>query len=639
MADVYTPPPDFAYLLVTPFSMPSDRGDRWAVSFTGNNAALVAAALSVVVTVSFLCLWNLIVFVAMFFRGNGLLQRYAALVTLWNSNDSWFAFTAMLSYTWQTWQGSKSGHHWPDFLYGLAFCLLALAVFGASIAMGIVAPSLVEIGNVAPVRPSALFYPAIPAADPAQRLQDFGLRAPSVMRALGSVEAAKVTLRSRVSVEIDQSYAPRDDGERIISLDYGYSLSGIDLGLQGGTDLKLAVEGHCVTEYGWLVEPDGGEYDEYKLWNDDRRAEFVLVNENDIMHAPTASFIPHADASKQLISNSNVSFAVLVHSAHRSSITAGGDPWYATEPRPVNATPAPFEAQFWMKRRRPALSCWEQAKWSYGEHTADSVFDLKTIPGIKVPEVLLNVLEATLGGGPMLVRLGNASGDSALRSRTTSPNGVINAGVSSMHDDMERLILASFVATRSIFTDATMFGQPDNYENVMVGANGEPRDGAGNFVVSSPNIQTFSLTGIVTLAAILLALLLANSAAKILVRFHHGRHGGGSPNNEMEKTGKSTLGNEEETSTNAGGDGNPAPEAKDAQPSPWALFHVLSAVQLFRCLYETDEDFTKCGWACDRVVPDEENKKRFLLHPPCKDRKCMGHVQKNSLEAARNNTA
>ncbi|KAH7110719.1 hypothetical protein EDB81DRAFT_863039 [Dactylonectria macrodidyma] len=60
------------------------------------------------------------------------------------------------------------------------------------------------------------------------------------------------------------------------------------------------------------------------------------------------------------------------------------------------------------------------------------------VPGMKIKEVLLDVLEAALGTSPMIARLGNASGDSTLRSRTTSPNGVINAQASKMVDDMER---------------------------------------------------------------------------------------------------------------------------------------------------------------------------------------------------------
>ncbi|KAK3309823.1 uncharacterized protein B0T15DRAFT_545920 [Chaetomium strumarium] len=644
MADVYTPPPDSSYLLVTPFTMPSDRGDRWAVSFTGNSSALVAAALSVMVTVSFLCLWNFISFVAVLSVRAETRHRYVAVVTLWNSNDPWFAFKELLHYTYRHYQTfrSQGDKRWDDFRYGLVFCLLAFAVFGSSIAMGIVAPSLVQIGNVAPVRPSTVFYPATPAPeDSAQELHDFGLRAPSVMRALGSVEAAQVTLRQRVSITQNQDYAPLPDGDRNVSLDYRYSLSGVELGIFGGSDLRLTVEGHCFTEYSWSrpAPPDGSDPDAadwYRLWNepgtdDDQWTQWVLLNQFDTAHAPSASFINHPNGAEQLAGGVDMLYAVLVHAAWRSSITIGGDPWYATESRPANDPPAPYNAAFRMKRRRPVLSCGERNSWTYAGHAVTSVLDLKTTPGMKIPTVLLDILETTLGGGPMVVRLGNASGDSALRSRTTSPNGVIDAGASSMFADMERLILASYVATRSLFTDAVMFGGGADYANVVEGADGQPREGAGHFVVSSPDIQTFSLTGIVTLAVILLVLILLNALTWLLLHFHHQ-----SENN----TGTNITTEAQQTEAEAAAVKGPKPgmfglrkktrDIRAENKHKWTRFHVLAAAQLFRCVYEPETGPPpREVWSCSSVDTNHyENGSGKLVVRTCGEAKCMGHIGK-----------
>ncbi|RYP69885.1 hypothetical protein DL771_005828 [Monosporascus sp. 5C6A] len=596
MADVYTPPPDSSYLLATPFFMPSDQGDRWAVSFTGNGSAILVSALSVVITLSFLCFWNLISFLAMFFDGKATRRRYVALIMLWNSNDPWFAFKELLSYAWHC-ASFVNPDVRGDFWYGLTFCIIALAVFGGSIAMGIVGPSLVQIGHVAPVRPSVLFYPATPAIDGVQQLQDFGLRAPAVMRALGSVEAARVTLRSRVLVS-RQDFENRPDNERVIGLTYSYSLSGVELGLQGGIDLALEVEGSCITEYEWLREEPDNRFDRYNLWNDANQNYFVTVTPSEIQHAPQADFYTHPHAEEQILNGSNVSYAVLVHSAHRASIRPGSDPWYATESR--NQTfDAPHNATFQIRRRRPVLSCWEQDSWRYGTQDVTSVYELKNISGIAIPTVLLEVLETNFGGGPMVVRLGNASGDSALRSRTTSPNGVIDAERSSIYDDMERLILASFVASRSIFTDATMFGQHDEYENVFTGPDGQPADGAGNFVVSNPDVQTFSLTGIISIMVIFAALLLADCAVSLLVRFHHDHQN----SNHWAKK--------------------------------WARFHVLTAVQLFRCVYEPGAGETKCcQWSCEHPVPEEKDDIKFkVVEEKCTRNKCKGHINNYSKES------
>ncbi|RYO82915.1 hypothetical protein DL766_003392 [Monosporascus sp. MC13-8B] len=602
MTDVYTPAPDSSsYLLATPFSMPSDRGDRWAVSFTGNSAALLVAALSTIIAVSFLCLWNFICFIAMLFDGNATRRRYVALVTLWNSNESWFAFKELLSYTYQcATYHPNSDPYWGDVAYGLVFCIIALAVFGGSIAMGIVGPSLVQIGNVAPPQPSTLFYPRIPAADdPVQQLQEFGLRAPGLLRALGSVEAARVELRSRVLVDADTSYPDRENGDRVIGLKYGYSLSGLELGLQGGIDLELAVEGSCITEYGWYVESaEDDEVDMYHLWNNANDSAWVLLNLYETQHAPRATFHLHSQGVDQLLSGSNVSYAIIASSARRSSISPGSDPWYATEPRDEHDPR--FDAGHWIKRQRPVLSCWEQNRWRYGTQNVASVYELKNIPGMAIPTVLLEVLETTFTV-PMIVRLGNASGGSALRSGTRSLNGVIDAHTCSIYDDIERLILASFVASRNVFSDATMFGQSGNYPNIFTSPNGQPGNGAANFVVSSPDIQTFSLTGIVTLAAISVVPIMARCAAWWLVRVHNGR--------------------------------------QDPQlgANKWTRFHVLTAVQLFRCMYEPGADTQSRQWNCAMPVPDELDENSFRLVPNKCQAYCKGHIDKDTVRMARCN--
>ncbi|KAH6649314.1 hypothetical protein F5144DRAFT_634473 [Chaetomium tenue] len=627
MADVYTPPPDSSYLLVTPFSMPSNIGDRWAVSFTGNNSTLVAAALSIVVTVSFLCLWNFISFIAVLAVPKPTRHKYVAAVVIWNSNDPWFAFKELLLYTYRQAQRNTEKKQWKHTWYGLVFCLLALAVFGTSIAMGIIAPSLVQIGNVAPVRPSAVFYPTTPTSD-ADLLRDFGLRAPSVMRSLGSVEAAAVTLRQKVAVKANEDFDTPASSERNVGVDYGYSLSGVDLGISGGSNLGLVVKGHCMTEYGWSRDPPEDEdstnaYDEYRLWNDPSpdAAQFVYLNDFDTQMAQIS---------------------------WQRAISCSSPPAATPELRETPDDATRFNAAFRMKRWRPVLSCREKNSWTYAGQTVASVVDLKAIPGIKIPRVLLEILETTLSGGPMVVRLGNASGDSALRSRSTSPNGVIDAGSSSMFTDMERLILASYAATRNIFTDAVMFGQPDNYGNVAEGPDGQPREGAGNYVIQSPDIQTFSLTGIVVLLVILATLILLNCVTSLLIHFNHqpsvanNAKGDNTNNSVTENTNPAA----ENIAISEDKTGNPpditetgtssaSPENKNrTHNNKWTRFHVLAATQLFRCVYEQDpEQGTKREpreeWSCDSSAmthygTDEES---FVIET-CDKPKCMGHIRK-----------
>ncbi len=535
-----------------------------------------------------------------------------------------------------------------------------------------------------------------PPAGSVKQLVDYGLRAPAVMRAMGSVEAAQVTLRKRVLIGQDEYTAK--DGEPGTKLSYSYFLSGVDFGLQGGHELGLMVEGCCDSEYSWFrdVEPQfADEMDLYHLWgiNGSSTEQLVNLDTSYVKRAPTAGFYLHPRAETQKFEGgSNVSYAIIVFSAHRTSTTKGGDVWYATEPR--NETDERYNATFQVMRRRPALSCWEKNTWAYRSHNMTSVYDLKGIPDIKIAQVLLEVLEITLGGEPMIVRLGNAAGDSVLRSRTTSPNGVISAQESSAYSDMERLILASFVATRSIFTDATMFGTQNTMpqDNVFLGGTSEPVEGAGEFVVSSPDIQTFSLTGMVTLAVILCALLLANCAVSFLVQFnqdrrsdypHHDRHAfrtryghkhgysnlsissqpsnvytlGVSANTRCRTRSNSatlqatqTIGLLHIPDSGSTIDLNPkatapGPEVTTAMAdesqitsnhpnanNKWTRFHVLKAVQLFRCMYEPGDSTESRTWSCRRPVPFEQDGGSFrLVEGRCGEYGCKGHVDKTTV--------
>jgi hypothetical protein len=89
-----------------------------------------------------------------------------------------------------------------DFWYGVTFSTVALGIIGTSITIGIVGPSLIQIGNVAPVRPSIVFY-LEPPHSKLDALRQFGLIAPAALRAIGSTKAAKVTLRPRVDIDLD----------------------------------------------------------------------------------------------------------------------------------------------------------------------------------------------------------------------------------------------------------------------------------------------------------------------------------------------------------------------------------------------------------------------------------------------------
>jgi hypothetical protein len=446
-------------------------------------------------------------------------------VVIWNTRDPWGTLVELVKYTLACKRSPTAGGG-GDLWFGVAFSLLALCVFVATVAMGIITPSLVHIGHVAPVRPSAVFWP-----NTGSNYYDdkFAIRGQAILRALGSVEAARVTLRSNVQIErrkvnsSDETYM-RSDTDK---LDYVYRVSGVDMGIQGGSDLELEVTGVCdimeewylrggrpEEEYRWADNPERCDW--YDLWTgtDLNQTWYVLADNATAKYGARAEFVL-GGVSSRWRNTSSASYAVLINSAFLESLTPSGDSWYETRVE---------DYRYQVKRGRPPLACLERNQWSYRGQNVSSVFDLKGLIGMQILRVLLEIVEAAFLDGPMILSIEKSSGSSALKSQTTGGgSGKINAKQCSMFDDMERFVLASFVATRNILSDAAMSSGSENMVNLVTGSDRRPKPGTGQFVLSVPNVQTFSLTGIVSLASILGFLALANLFIWLLIHFHQGR--------------------------------------------------------------------------------------------------------------------
>ncbi|KAL7945340.1 hypothetical protein V8C42DRAFT_322847 [Trichoderma barbatum] len=345
--------------------------------------------------------------------------------------------------------------------------------------------------------------------------------------------------------------------------------------------------GSCTTEYGWINNSVDPTRDIYHLWNNASIPFEVPITRDTIQEAPKVSFIPHPDAADQYIHDGNTSFAIVIWSAHRASIKQGGDPWYKTEDRNASFK-APFKAPFWIMRARPVLSCWQKDSWRYGSKSVTNIAELKHLPGIKIKPVLLNVLQSALSY-PVLMSLGTASGDSALKSRSTSLNGVINAEVSNIVDDLERLILASFAFTRNVFLDTTMHQESGGLSNLMLDGSRQPADGAGDFAVSSPNFQTFSMVGLIIVFVVLVALWATRFILHTILFLH---------------------------------------TAEETKRSKLMLFRALPAVQLFRRIYEqpTEIGEQNSNWPCGQHFPKSNDGTTFKM-VECKDIKTNGHCK------------
>ena len=630
----YATPNHDAYQLYRSFYMPTDDGPTWAVAFSRRNGIILTAALSIIFTFLFMYLWIFVAALLVWFDGDRRLRRYVALVTIRNSRDPWLVFKDLIHYTYHCVPSGGGSKNWRDFRYGFTVSLVAFLIYASGLTVGVLGPSLLQLGNAAPVRTPNLFYPVTPnisSPTEPQYLQFYGLKMASMFRAISSLTIDRKTLDNAVKLEVEGPTPLPDSDDVNLRVSYNYSLTGVDLGLQYVPELRLTVQGSCVTEYGWYNEALSAalyknQAEVYTPWNLNLTEHpgtlvSISLDGNRTLASPNAKFIPKPfeSESEYIGSKGNSSYAIAIASVHRVSPTESKDPWFLTEKAPTLSQKDPrnpLGQPYWVKPRRPLLDCWEKSTWSYKGKTDLNLADgslknatTSTSPeGGPLAEVLFSVINAALTL-PMVVNSGFYIGESALASRTTGPPGVLNAAACGIETEMRRLVEAAYVATKNLFTETTMAPPHAGFPNMFTTTSIQPDDDqimpadAGGFVVISPDVQAFSLTGILILAGILLLMALIQfSAPRLWLRWHRSRHSNLDPLNDSHKGGSSV----------------------------WIhMMEDLSAAHLFRALYERTPGVSEAYWPCDAKYPLGEDDRVFsLAECKCGREGCMGHIEK-----------
>lgn len=359
-----------------------------------------------------------------------------------------------------------------------------------------VAPSII-IGHAAPVSPTAIYIPKyLPNQTLEERTETFALEVPAALRAAGSVQPIDSSIGSLVSVDELETSEILENGERLARIGYRYSVSGLDFGLQRYPDLFFHVEGSCVTEYDWVTFDKLGT-NVYHLWNNST----TVINVSSIYDGriPLVFFqTPYVlDDSKS--TSTNTSFAAVISSYGKLSFSSSTDPWYLTEKSSDPGIP------YQVKRGRPALSCWQNDIWSYRGY--NSSYDLVgELPGLHLSEVLLSIFSRFLSG-PKIVNLATKLGATALQSGSTALGRILDAGSASIHSDLERLVLASYIATKNVLTDATLI-PTGTIPNLVEDSNGNIFPGVADFVVRSSSVSTLSIRALIIFPMLSVALLL-----------------------------------------------------------------------------------------------------------------------------------
>ena len=470
--------------------MPIENGTRDAIAVSFDFGKKILSAYTLMVNLIVLQIWTLIVLAAisMFMRKAHSPNIGAASAAIWNSQTSAFSvLTLMAKYFLQL-------KRKRDRLYVLSWMFAAAGFIALAYVISILVPRFLILGNGAPVEPESIFVP-MNYNDSDQRLfESNSLLTPLSLRAAGSVNAT--TLQK---VNMNNPVVTSSVNGTVKQIGYAYTITGAEFGLQHAPDLRLTVEGSCVTEYSWLVDTsfrDNTVVDNYSIFAGDPSA--VKTRTLSLLdgRAPTCFF--HVGSR----SESNTTFAIAVSSIGRLSYTEGSDPLYATN---ASGKSAPYNVM----SQRPILSCWQNDIW-FNKDKKSATSDLSSLPGLNIPKDFISLFFQRFLGVPVIATMGPRLGNRAIQSSVTSVEQVFDAGASSMEKDLHYLVAAAYIASTRVLGDTTTISSDStNLSNLALDpATGKLYPGIADFIINSSNIATLSVKVLIIIPVVLVSLFL-----------------------------------------------------------------------------------------------------------------------------------
>ncbi|PUU77236.1 hypothetical protein B9Z19DRAFT_1065980 [Tuber borchii] len=527
--DIFTNPANNTYVtgITNFFLMPTDSGGIPAVAVSKKASGYINSAYTFLTILIFMTGWDLILAITMAFWHTSGEHSQTPLAALWDSGESMSATMLLGSYCKRVTLGNprEGSMKWKstDLTWGLPFVFIALVMTLGNAAAGVVVPPQLAMGNVVPPAKDVIFYPDVAHLN---RTDDGragiaileSLKAPSALLALVTIEVSEATVRKRVHIE---SGINGDSA----NVDYDYNVTGVDMGLQNDPKLKLMVKGSCRTDDTWLLNStDQG--DTYRLFGGNDT--FEVKYQPEVGLPPMVNF----QINRNTGGGSNVSYAMIANTGGLYSYTSGQDPWYATDRAGANGS-----AAFRVRRKRPALSCWEAKTWHLNGKDVDGS-NLATLPGLKLPPLWKDTVFPFEFGDPRVVSVGNAAGLFALKSASyaVAPSFILDAGASGIRDDFERLVLASWVSSRNVLRDTTTYKPLEGMKNVAKGPGGSVEAASAKFVLPSGDVVTLSVRVLISVPAILLFLFIVQqSLSRVLPHSESGLNASSSAENNNDK--------------------------------------------------------------------------------------------------------
>jgi len=105
----------------------------------------------------------------------------------------------------------------------------------------------------------------------------------------------------------------------------------------------------------------------------------------------------------------------------------------------------------------------------------------------------------------MIFTLGSYLRASSLKSASTADSDLFDANSSSIFNDLQRLVFASYIATVNTLTETTLYPPHDNFLNDAT-YNGNLLDGAAEFVIFSNDVVTLSVRSLIIIPTLAVSL-------------------------------------------------------------------------------------------------------------------------------------
>lgn len=492
-------PDPSTYHLWHRFSMPTKTGPRDAIAVPSDVANNLTSAYTFLVSMIVLDTWVIVLLFLLMYHNKRNKRRGTQTTT---GAAIWDAKASPSDVVKITVIHFREHRNWSVLLW----MTLALFCLAAHYAIPIAVAPYIILDNAAPVAADTIYVPSLVGETTISELKTFYLQAPSAFRAVGNTQNAISGKNPAVSVDKPVLLQDLGDGEAVIRVGYQYSVSGADFGLQNSPGLVLHVEGSCTTDYGSLLQSsisDGIGVDTYVLWPDNPT--YQLAINVSLFDGPMPQGFLRLGPPSPTGPAGNFTWAAVVSSLERLSATEGKDPWYLTSLF-ANANGGPI---YEVRKGRPTLSCWQNDVWSYNGHNSTiTELNAQALPGLNLPEGLQTILGSSLAE-PRIISLATQLGPQALASTTTSLGEFFDAEDSSLYLDIQRLVIASYVATTNVLTESTLFAEERlGIPNFILGKDGQVQPGADEFVIWSSHVRTLSVRTIIVIPVIALSLFL-----------------------------------------------------------------------------------------------------------------------------------